>query len=67
MSSSTDRVAALRRQRRSQGMKQTTIWLTQEAEQQISLIVESMGLKSRSEAVQYALSRISNSESQMTN
>lgn len=65
--SSTDRVAALRRQRRSQGMKETTIWLTQENDMQIERLIEQEGLRSRSEAVQYALNRISTEETQMTN
>lgn len=59
---SAEKVLRLRERRRAKGLKETTIWLTQEADQTVSDLVASKGLKNRSEAIQYALSRIASSE-----
>lgn len=65
---SAEKAERLRERRRAKGMKETTIWLTREADQTISNIVELKGLKNRSEAIQYALSRLSfNEETQSRN
>ncbi|WLR91034.1 hypothetical protein [Shinella zoogloeoides] len=63
---SADKVLRLRERRRAIGLKETTVWLTQEADQTISELVASKGLRNRSEAVQYALSRIASSEEVQT-
>lgn len=65
---SAEKVVRMRERRRAQGMKETTVWLTQEADQTISELVVSKGLKNRSEAIQYALSRVAfNEETQTIN
>jgi len=59
---SAEKTERLRERRRAKGLKETTIWLTQEADQTITELVASMGLKNRSEAIQYALSRVASNE-----
>ena len=59
---SADKLSRLRERRRANGLKETTIWLTQEADRTISDLVAAKGLKNRSEAVQYALNRIASIE-----
>lgn len=59
MTSSTARVAKLRRKRRAQGLGQFSIWLTPEDQELISAVMEREGLKSQSEAIRLALNRAS--------
>lgn len=63
--SSRTKVAQMRQRRREQGFKETTIWLSKEADEVLADLVKSKGLKNRSEAVQFALSEISNRRSTM--
>jgi hypothetical protein len=65
MSSSTERVASLRRQRKQNGYKESTIWLSPEDEMAITGIIDREGFKSRSEVVSYALRIVSNQEQKM--
>ncbi|RWB95675.1 hypothetical protein [Mesorhizobium sp.] len=65
MSSSRERVAQLRNRRKEQGMKQSSIWLSPEDESAIAAITERAGMKSRSEAIRYALKQVSNQEEKM--
>lgn len=51
--------ARLREKRRATGMKETTIWLKPEDEDVVAALLEHKGLRNRSEAIQYALSRVS--------
>lgn len=55
-------VAELRKRRKAQGQKETTIWLSPEADQVVTELVKRKGLRSRSEAVQYALMQIRQNE-----
>lgn len=47
-----------REKRRASGMKELTIWLKPEDEGVVEALKEEMGLRNRSEAIQYALSQV---------
>ena len=59
-------VAELRRRRRAAGQKETTVWLSKEADEFISRLVEQKGLRNRSEAVQYVVSKVAEQESSLS-
>jgi hypothetical protein len=65
MKSSTARVAVLRKQRREQGMTQSTVWLSVEEQAIISEVQRRSGLKSQAEVIRLALRKISNKDNQM--
>lgn len=65
MSSNAQRVAELRRRRKLNGLKQTTIWMTPEDHQIVRSAIEHQGLKNVSEVVSYALRMISNQDQKM--
>ncbi|UVK43628.1 hypothetical protein BPNPMPFG_005437 [Mesorhizobium sp. AR07] len=59
MSSSSKRVAQLRRKRIAQGLGQVSVWLAPGDKQMISAVIQREGLNNQSEAIRYALSKVS--------
>jgi Arc/MetJ-type ribon-helix-helix transcriptional regulator len=59
------RMASFRRQKKAEGYKQFTTWLSPEDERAIRVAMERNGLKNQAEVIRFALRKISTEEPQM--